>query len=123
MSESSESEKREERKIDIKALVAVIPPASQVLGRHQKKTIPERRIRIRLSEDVERDKAKINPSLAKELGIKDKLVIVVAGRKRFVFNSVLDDSVKVNEAYVNAELMRDNGIADNSIATIRRVGS
>jgi len=122
--EEGAGEERKEvkrKKIDIKALVAVIPPASEVLARKAPKAI-ERRIRVRRKPDVDPDYAKINPSLAKSLGAQDLVEIVVAGRFRKTFNIILDENVPANEAWCNEELLKEHGVADNSIATIRRAG-
>jgi anaerobic selenocysteine-containing dehydrogenase len=112
------SEEKEEGKKDIKALVAVIPPAD-VLKRREAKA-REKRIRLRYREGMPPDKAAVNPTTAQQLGIEDKLEIVVAGRHKFTFTAVLDEEVPPNEIWCNPELLRDEGIADNSIATVRR---
>ncbi len=111
-----EKETKREGKPDIKSLVAIIPPAGALKGGEKKQM--EKRIRIRYS-NAKENQVIISTSLAKELGIKEKAYIVVAGRKRFLFNVILDDSVPENEVYANTDFMKENGIADNSIATIR----
>jgi len=111
----SSEEKKE--KPDIKTLVEIIPPAG-TLKRKEKK-VTEKRIRVRYS-NAKENQILINKKLAEELGIKDKAYIVVAGKKRFLFNVVIDDSVPENIVYANTEFMKENGIADNSIATIRK---
>ncbi|GEM_PF-175022 len=103
------------KKIDIKALMSVVPPASALKARTSK--VKERRIRLRWS-DVNPQKAKINPKLADELGIGDKLEIAVSG-KRFVFEAIRDESVPEREVYVNENLMKSHGISDNTIAAVR----
>ena len=105
------------KKVDIKALVALVPPASALKHRETKKV--EKRIRLRTKVEVKPTQAKISPKLANELSIGDKLEIVVAGKKKFVFDAVLDESVPENEVWVNVNLMREYGVADNSIATVR----
>jgi len=115
---SEEAPPREE-KLDVKKLVAVIPPPSMLRAKKQT-TVREKRIRLRYSEDIPQDQAKICSKLAKELGIEDVLEITVAGKKRFRFKAVIDDSVPYDYVIVNAELMRRYGVADNSMCTIRR---
>ncbi len=115
----SEEQEKKSEKPDIKSLVAVIPPA-MALKRKEKKTL-EKRIRLRWS-DVEENEVKIHPNLAKELSIKDYAEVVVAGRHRFVAKVVLDDTIPVNEVYANEEMLREHGVADNTIATIRAAG-
>jgi len=119
--EESKVEKKEEvkKKVSIKALVAVIPPASEILARKTPKLI-EKRIRLRRKLDVDPEYAKINPSLAKAIEAEDLVEVVVAGRFRKVFNVVLDESVPQNEVWCNEELLKEHGVADNSIATIRK---
>jgi hypothetical protein len=115
-----EKEKSEELlpdKADIKAALSLIPPASALKSRERR--LLEKRIRLKYDPSLEREEAKINPQLAKELDIKDKLEIVVAGRHRFVFRAIIDDEVEYNRVHVNPELMEENGVADNSIATVR----
>jgi len=117
--ESHETEASQQgKKRDISKLLAVIPPAEEFRGRKQSKP-KEKRIRIRLDPDVPDDKALIHPSLAKELGIKDKLVISVSG-KRFTFVAIIDESAPESLVVVNEELMKEHGIADNSLVTVRR---
>ena len=117
--ESHETEAGQQgKKRDISKLLAVIPPAEEFRGRKQTKP-KEKRIRIRLDPDIPEDKALIHPSLAKELGIKDRLVMSVSG-KRFVFMAVVEESAPQNLVIVNEELMKEHGIADNSLVTIRR---
>jgi len=118
--EEGKVEKKEvKKKVNIKALVAVIPPASEILARKTPKLI-EKRIRLRRKPDIDPEYAKINPSLAKAIGAEDLVEVVVAGRFRKVFNVVLDESVSQNEVWCNEELLKEHGVADNSIATIRK---
>jgi len=109
----------QERKLDIKKLVAVVPPPT-VLASKKVVQAREKRIRLRYAPDVEPDKAKICSRLAKELGIVDFVEMTVAGKKRFRFRVVIDDSVPYDYIFVNPDLMRQNGVADNSMCTIRR---
>ena len=114
-SEKKEEEQQPKKKVDIKALVKLVPPASALKQRASK--VREKRIRLRLV-DINPTKAKINPQLADQLGISDKLEIAVSGKK-FIFEAVRDQSVPENEVHVNEELMKENGISDNTIATVR----
>ncbi|MEB2836014.1 MAG: hypothetical protein GSR80_001223 [Desulfurococcales archaeon] len=104
-------------KADVKAALSLIPPASAL--KSEERRLTEKRIRLRYDASLEPEEAKVNPQLAKELGIEDKLEIVVAGRHRFVFRAIIDDEVEYNRVHVNPDLMEENGIADNSIATVR----
>ncbi|UXD21444.1 hypothetical protein IPA_04335 [Ignicoccus pacificus DSM 13166] len=108
-------ETQQKKKVDIKALAALVPPASALKQRASRAR--EKRIRLRWS-DVPPEKAKINTQLAQELGIGDKLEIAVSGKK-FVFTAIKDEKVPLNEVHVNEELMKTHGISDNTIAAVR----
>ncbi len=113
-----DEEARPERpKGSITQLLGVIPPASSLKVREKK--LREKRIRLKYDDSLPPEKARIHPSLASELGITDKLEIVVAGRHRFAFNAVIDEDAEENRVYVNPDLMEEHGIADGSIATVR----
>ncbi|ABM79927.1 hypothetical protein [Hyperthermus butylicus] len=117
-------ERREEevvpkKKIDIRSALALIPPASQLLGREKKPR--ERRVRLRFHDELREGTAKVNPQLLRELGEGEYIEVVVAGRHRFRYKVETDDSVPVNEVWVNGEKLPEYGIADNSIATVRVV--
>jgi anaerobic selenocysteine-containing dehydrogenase len=116
VSEKAGEEKPE--KVDIKKLVSIIPPAAELFGKRQKGP-KEKRIRLLYDESVSEEEAKISPALAKELGIKDFVEISVAGRKRFRLKVRIDENASPNYVYVNPELMKRNGVANNSICTIR----
>jgi len=105
----------EERRID--KILDFIPSASQL--KETRKVLREKRIRIRYDDDLDEEEARISSKLARELGIRDYLEIVVAGKKRFAFKAIIEDDVEENIVYVNGDLMEEHGIADNSIATIR----
>jgi len=109
----------EQRKVDVKKLLAVIPPPTALAARKQPQ-LREKRIRLRYSPDVSPDQAKISSRLAKELGISEYIEMTVAGRKRFRFKAIIDDSVPYDYIFVNPDLMRQYGIADNSMCTIRK---
>lgn len=104
-------------KPDIKRALAVIPSASAL--KQREKRLSEKRIRLRYDYSLKPEEAKVHPTLAKELGIEDKLEIVVAGRHRFVFKAIVDEEAEPNRVHVNPDLMEEHGIADNSIATVR----
>ena len=110
-----EEKSGEEKKLDVKALMALVPPASALKQRESK--VREKRVRIRWS-DVAPTKAKINPQLAQELGISDRLEVAVSG-KRFAFEAIKDEKVPVAEVHVNEELMKEHGVSDNTIAALR----
>jgi len=108
----------EGKKRDIKALVAIIPPATQ-LRRREGSRVKEKRIRVRLKPDVKEGELHVSPSLAQELGIKDAAELSVPGKKKMQFKAVLNESVPANEVWANEEVMKERGIADNTLATVR----
>jgi hypothetical protein len=107
------------RKVDVRSALALIPPASQLLGRE--KRVRERRIRLRFHNELKEGVAKINPNLLRELGGGEYIEVVVAGRHRFRYKVEEDESVPLNEVWVNGEKLPEYGIADNSIATVRAI--
>ncbi len=115
--EQEELPQPERPKGPISKILEVIPPASALKAREKK--LREKRIRLKYDPSVDREKARIHPSLAKELGITDLLEIVVARRHRFVFRAIVDEEAEENRVHVNPELMEENGVADGSIATVR----
>ncbi len=126
MSEGEAKEKKleekqvEQPKIDIKKLVSIVPPASEL--RKKAKILKEKRIRIRFDESLPEASAKVPKDLAQMLGIKegDVIEIVIAGRKKFVFKATIIDETGTNLVYVYPEELREKGVADNSIATLRK---
>ena len=81
---------------------------------------PERRLRVRRIPEIEPGTAKMNPQMINELQITDKIEIVVAGNRKCMLEVKGDEKVPLREVWASAEEMRGLGIADNSIATIRR---
>ncbi len=106
------------RKRDVKQLVAVIPPASQLMMK-EGSNVKERRIRLRLKKEVPENEIHINPEVKKALGITDNAEISVAGKKRFRFKAVENEEVPESEVWCNEEFMKEAGIADNSRVTLR----
>jgi len=82
---------------------------------------PERRLRLRRKTDVAPNTARINSKVAQGLQIKDKIEIVIAGKKKLELSVIPLDDVPPNEVYCNDATLARSGIADNSIATIRAV--
>lgn len=112
-----EEEVYPQKKMDVKTLVAIVPPASSLFSKQR--ILQEKRIRVRYG-DIEENQIKINPQLASQLGITDKAVLVIAGKKRFAMNVLIDESVPMDVVIANSQLMKDNGVADNSVATLRK---
>ncbi|MCG2886980.1 MAG: hypothetical protein L7G98_03385 [Vulcanisaeta sp.] len=119
MSESKPTEGKPARKLLIPSFLT----PSGIKG-EEKRERRERRLRIRRRSDVDEGKAKMNPAVMRELGIEDKVEIVLVGggsrERRYVFTVIPSDAVPSNEVWCNEEEMKRLGIADNSIATVRR---
>ena len=114
-----------ERKPESKGRV-VIPPflkPEAYVKREERRVRGERRLRVRRSKNVDEGKAMINPDVAKELGIRDKVELVLVGggsrERRYVLDAVLNSNVPTGEVWCNEDDMRKLGIADNSMATVR----
>ncbi|MDT7865255.1 MAG: hypothetical protein RQ922_05190 [Thermoproteota archaeon] len=80
----------------------------------------ERRLRIKISESVKEGKLSINPTTAQELGISDKVEIVVGGKKRLVLDAILSSETPPDQVFINPDFAKSFGIANNTIATIRK---
>lgn len=119
---NSEESKKEEvvKKTDVSRLVSIIPPASELFKKE--KVLSEKRIRVRYDESLPEDRLKIHKDLASMLGLKqdDDVELVVAGKKRFVYKVVIVDNIESEVVFCNPNLLVKNGVADNSIATIRK---
>ncbi|WP_292000302.1 hypothetical protein [Caldivirga sp.] len=115
-----EGEKKPEEKPKL-LIPSFLRPDAYV--KEEKKGARERRLRVRRSNDVEEGKAMLNPQVASELGITNRVELVLVGggsrERRYVMNAVVNDRVPKGEVWCNAEEMRRYGIADNSIATVR----
>jgi len=112
------SEESVEQKLDLKKLLAVVPPPHML--KSDKKQIKEKRVRLRFDESLDQDQAKISQQLAQELGISEALEITVAGRKRFRFRAVIDSNIPLDVVFVNPARLKPQGVADNSMCTVRR---
>ncbi|RLE48836.1 MAG: hypothetical protein DRJ18_01105 [Candidatus Methanomethylicota archaeon] len=81
---------------------------------------PERRLRVRRKPEIEPGNAKMNPQMMQELQIADEIEVVISGKRKCILSVRPDGKVPLREVWASAEEMRELGIADNSIATIRR---
>ena len=119
---NSSDEEFETPRINVKDTLKIIPPPSMLRSRERKRIV-EKRIRVRYSKELSDKEAKLSSKLASELNLdeNDYIEIIVAGKKRLSFKPKIDESLDSNEVFVNQELLKINGIADNSIATIKKV--
>jgi hypothetical protein len=123
LSEESRREEIKESKIDISKLIAIIPPASEILSK-KKESVPEKRIRIRFDRSLNKPVAKVPNTIAQILSVKsgDVVEIVVAGKKKATFMAeVIEVEPGEEIVYVYPSDLEKQGVADNSIATIRKV--
>lgn len=106
-------------KVDISRLLAIVPSAAELRG--EKKVLQEKRIRIRFDRSLVKPVAIVPTSIARELDIKtgDAVEIVVAGKKKAVFTAQVEDRGE-NVVIVYPAELEKQGVADNSIATIRK---
>ncbi len=58
--------------------------------------------------------------MAEELGITDAVEAIVSGKWKGKWKVALTDSVPANEVWMNGDELKAKGIADNTIATIRK---
>ncbi|MEB2793034.1 MAG: hypothetical protein G5Z42_03220 [Caldisphaeraceae archaeon] len=116
--ENRKGNSKEPGKPDLSKALSIIPPAASLKESGGKQR--EKRVKISYDQDVGEDAAKVSKKLADELGISSKIEIVVAGKKKFVMKAIIDETIdEMNKVYVNPDIMRDEGVSDNSIATIR----
>lgn len=123
ISEKSEAPEHQEKpKIDVSKLLAIIPPATELRGK--KRALQERRIKIKFDKNLTKPIARIPAHIASELSIKhgDLVEIVIAGKKKAVFTAEILDSPD-NIVLVYPADLEKQGVADNSIATIRKMGA
>jgi bifunctional DNA-binding transcriptional regulator/antitoxin component of YhaV-PrlF toxin-antitoxin module len=106
-------------KVDISRLLAIVPSVAEL--REEKKVLQEKRIRIRFDRSLVKPVAIVPTSIARELDIKtgDAVEIVVAGKKKAVFTAQVEDRGE-NVVIVYPAELEKQGVADNSIATIRK---
>ncbi|MGC8572482.1 MAG: hypothetical protein C0171_03415 [Caldisphaera sp.] len=123
MSEEVDSSKRTSKEIkpekaDLSKALSIIPPASSL--KEKGKKVIEKRLRISYDDSVEKGTAKLSKKLATQLGIQKRLEMVIASKKKLMFDAQIDDSIQEeSKVFVNPEQMKDEGVADNSIVTIR----
>ncbi|MEM3670869.1 MAG: hypothetical protein QW767_03890 [Thermoprotei archaeon] len=84
---------------------------------------PELRLRLRKKPDVGQDVARMNSQVAKQLQIKDKLEVVIAGKRKLELSVLPVDEVPSNEVHCNDQTLTKQGISDNTIATVRAASS
>lgn len=121
-SEEAGSSKGDEagKKPDIIKLLTIVPPASEL--KQAKAKVVERRVRVIYDDQLPKDVAKISQELANEIRVSegDLVEVVVGGKKKFVYKVLIASGIQFNTVLCNSEELKLNGVANNSIATIRR---
>jgi len=82
---------------------------------------PEKRLRLRRKDDLDKGNSRLNATTAKFLQVSGRIEVIVAGKKKLELNAVPLPDVPENEVWINTDEMKQLGLSDNSIATIRRV--
>jgi len=87
--------------------------------------IKQKRMRLRHRVEVERGKSFLNPETMSFLEVEDsqEIEIVVAKKKKFRSIVFSKSEVPLNEVWMNPDELQEKGIADNSIATVRKAVS
>ncbi|MCX8181941.1 MAG: hypothetical protein N3D12_02355 [Candidatus Methanomethyliaceae archaeon] len=80
---------------------------------------PEKRLRLRRNESIERGTSKMNEVTYKYLRISGKIEVVVAGKKKLELIASPSSDIPENEVWINSDEMKAAGLSDNSIATVR----
>ncbi len=83
-------------------------------------SLAEKRMRIRSREDVASENSKMNSKIAEQLGVSDEVEAIVSGKWKGKWKVSLTESIPANEIWMNGEELKAKGIADNTIATIRK---
>ena len=81
---------------------------------------PEKRLRMRRKSNIDPGNARMNPKMMESLKIVDRIEVVVGGKLKCTLSVRGYESVPLREVWASDEELRSIGIADNSIATIRR---
>lgn len=82
---------------------------------------PEKRLRLRRKEGIDKGNCKMNSETYKFLKISGKIEVVVAGKKKLELNATPSSEIPENEVWINTDEMKVAGLSDNSIATVRAV--
>ena len=111
-------EKEEEKKVDVKSLVNIIPPASAL--KKTKQQVKEKRVKMKKRSDIDQGVILMSSKLASELNIKDEAEVSVKGRRN-KFKVIIQDGLPDNEVWGNDADMLKLGLEDNSTVSVRAV--
>lgn len=112
-------EHKEKSKVDLSKILAIVPPATEL--KRERKIVQERRVRIRFDRSLTKPVTKIPVHIASEIGVKsgDLVEVIVAGKRKAVLTAEVIESHETFIVVYPADLEKQ-GVADNSIVTIRR---
>ncbi|EZQ03137.1 MULTISPECIES: hypothetical protein [Acidianus] len=111
------SDEDKEKKIDIKSLVNIIPPASSLKNKG-KNPPKEKRVKMRERNDIDEGIVIISNKLLSQLQIFNEAEISVKGKKIKV-KVISQETVPEIEVWANKSDLLKLGITDNSTVTLR----
>ncbi|MFP3217032.1 hypothetical protein [Acidianus sp.] len=115
----SQDNSQNEKKVDIKSLVSVIPPASELKSR-EREPPKEKRVKVRKKPEVDEGTIIISIKLVSQMNIKNEVEISVKG-KRLRLKVISQDELQDIEVWANPSDMLKLGLEDNSTVTLRVV--
>ncbi|BDC19170.1 hypothetical protein [Acidianus sp. HS-5] len=115
----SEDNSQNEKKVDIKSLVNIIPPASALKNR-EKEPPKEKRVKAKKKPEVDEGTIIISNKLVSQMKIKNEVEISVKG-KRLRLKVISQDGLQDIEVWLNPSDTLKLGLEDNSTVTLRVV--
>lgn len=102
----------------------LIPPFLTPQGEKREIKRGERRVRVKIDRNLEKDVVKISRELYTALDSPQEVEIIAPGgsshEKRRVFKISIDDNLTSSEIYISEESLRAIGIAENTVVTIKK---
>lgn len=117
MSKETDEEREKEEKINIKNLVSIIPPATELRGK-EKAPPKEKRVKVRKKTEVDEGTIIISNKLRDSMKIGSEVEISVKGKK-LRLKVISQDGLEEIETWLNPADMLKLGLADNSTVTLR----
>lgn len=117
MSKETNEEKEKEKKVNIKNLVSIIPPATELRSR-EKSPPKEKRVKVKKKPEVDEGIIIISNKLKDSMKIGNEVEISVKGKK-LKLKVISQDGLDEIETWMNPNDMLKLGLADNSTVTLR----
>lgn len=117
MSKESTEEGENEKKVNIKNLVNIIPPATELKNK-EKNPPKEKRVKVKKKPEVDEGTIIVSNKLKNSMKIGDEVEISVKGKK-LRLKVISQDGLDEIETWVNPADMLKLGLADNSTVTLR----